>query len=61
MFKSLRNQFLAVASLLIMLGFAISAQLTSAAPRSQVLAATVVVLVTLPSSYWLVYRHGISF
>jgi hypothetical protein len=61
MFDSLRSRFLVVASLQIMVGFAISAQLTSAAARSQVLSAAVVLLVALPSSYWLVYRRGLSF
>ena len=57
--RSLRSQFLTVASLSIVVGFAVSAVVTPPDPATQIRTALVVLLVTVPLSYWLVYRRGL--
>ncbi|WP_318570947.1 DUF7534 family protein [Salinigranum marinum] len=57
MSQSLRSQFLTVASLSIVVGFAVSAVLTPPDPATQIRTALVVLLVTVLFSYWLVYER----
>ena len=52
---SKRLQFVIYESVLIVLGFSIAAQVTSAAVSSQVLATLVIAMVTLPLSYRVAY------
>ncbi|WP_262179470.1 DUF7534 family protein [Haloarcula laminariae] len=52
-------EFFAVESLLIMGGFFVAAFLLPPDPYSQLLSTVVILAVTLPLSYWLVYRRGI--
>jgi Sec-independent protein secretion pathway component TatC len=54
---SRRVQALIYESLLIMLGFAVAAQVSPPDPFTQVLAALVIFVVTLPVSYWLAYKR----
>lgn len=54
---SRRFRFVIHESLLIILGFAIAAQVSSPDVYSQVLGTAVVLTVTLPLSYWLVYKR----
>jgi Sec-independent protein secretion pathway component TatC len=54
---SRRVQALIYESLLIMLGFAVAAQVSPPDPFTQVLAALVILVVTLPVSYWLAYKR----
>ena len=42
-----------------MVGFVISVFLTPPDPFTQLFAALLVLLITLPFSYWLVYRRGL--
>ena len=51
-------QFGVVESLLIRLGFAIVAQVSPPDPFSQVVATVIILIVTLPLSYWLAYRRN---
>jgi len=44
-------------SALIILGFAIAAQVSPPDPYSQIVGALVILLVTLPLSYWVAYRR----
>ncbi|MBX0304262.1 DUF7534 family protein [Haloarcula salinisoli] len=53
-------EFLALESAFIMVGFAVAAQVAPPDPYSQVLGTLVILAVTLPLSYWLVYRRGLS-
>lgn len=59
MAPSLPAQFLVTECLLIYLGFAIAAFVGPPDPYSQILAALVILVVTVPFSYWLVYRRGL--
>jgi len=52
-----RSRFVIYESLLVILGFAIAAQLSPPDVYSQVLGAVVVLTITLPLSYWLVYKR----
>ncbi|WP_425492389.1 DUF7534 family protein [Halobellus inordinatus] len=55
--QSNRSQFVTYESALIILGFAIAAQVSPPDVYSQVLATLVVLVITLPLSYWLAYRR----
>ena len=55
---SSRMQFGMSESLLIILGFAIAAQVSPPDPVSQVIGTLVILAVTLPLSYWLAYRRS---
>lgn len=52
-----RSQFVTYESALIILGFAIAAQVSPPDVYSQVLATLVILVITLPLSYWLAYRR----
>ena len=52
-------EFLALESVFIMVGFAVAAFLLPPDPYSQILSTLVLLAVTLPLSYWLVYRKGL--
>ena len=54
---SRRSQFIIYESLLIILGFAIAALLSPPDVYSQILGTFVVLTVTLPLSYWVVYKR----
>jgi len=54
---SRRSRFVIYESLLIILGFAIAAQISPPDIYSQVLGTFVILTITLPFSYWLVYRR----
>ncbi|WP_442905031.1 DUF7534 family protein [Haloarcula sp. CGMCC 1.2071] len=54
---SRRLRFIIYEFLLIILGFAIAAQVSPPDPVTQILGTLVVLAVTLPLSYWLVYRR----
>ena len=54
-----RIQFFILEALLIYAGFAIAAVLTPPDPYSQLLTAVVLLAVTVPVSYWLVYKRGL--
>lgn len=56
MSPSRRSQFVIYESLLIILGFAIAAQTSPPDVYSQILGAFVVLVVTVPLAYWVVYR-----
>ena len=51
------SQFIIYESLLIILGFAIAAQVAPPDIYSQIIGTLVVLAVTLPLSYWLVYKR----
>jgi len=51
-------EFLAVEAAFIMVGFALAAQLLPPDLHAQILGTLVILAVTLPVSYWLVYRRG---
>jgi len=51
-------EFLAAEAAFIMVGFAVAAQLAPPDLDSQILGTLVILTVTLPLSYWLVYRRG---
>ncbi len=51
-----RSQFVIYESLLIILGFAIAAQVSPPDVYSQIIGTLVILLITLPLSYWLVYK-----
>jgi hypothetical protein len=51
-------EFLAAEAAFIMVGFAVAAQLAPPDPYSQILGTLVILAVTLPLSYWLVYRRA---
>jgi len=53
-------EFLAAESAFIMVGFAVAAQLLPPDPYTQVVSTLAILAVTLPLSYWLVYRRGRS-
>jgi Sec-independent protein secretion pathway component TatC len=55
--RSNRSQFVLLESLLIVLGFAVAAQVSPPDPFSQIVGTLVILLVTLPLSYWLVYER----
>jgi hypothetical protein len=55
--ESPRLQFVAVQSLLIILGFAIAAQVAPPDVYSQIVGTVVILVVTLPVSYWIAYRR----
>ncbi|MFC6903725.1 DUF7534 family protein [Halalkalicoccus tibetensis] len=57
--RSLWTRFLVVVSLLITLGFAVSAMVTPPDPATQALVLPVILLVAIPLSYWVVYRGGL--
>ncbi|WP_254840011.1 DUF7534 family protein [Natronomonas marina] len=59
MSRSRSSRFLAVEGLLIVLGFTIAAQVSPPDPYSQILGTLVILLVTLPLSYWLVYERDV--
>ncbi|MXR40663.1 hypothetical protein GRX01_04780 [Halobaculum sp. WSA2] len=52
-------RFLIFAVLLVSLGFAIGAMLTPPDPFTQLLTVPVILLVTIPLSYWVVYKRGL--
>ncbi len=52
------SQFVAYESLLIILGFAIAAQVSPPDVYSQIVGTVAVLAVTLPLSYWLAYRRS---
>ena len=54
---SRRSRFVIYESFLIILGFAIAAQLSPPDVYSQVVGTFVVLTITLPLSYWLVYKR----
>ncbi|WP_425604736.1 DUF7534 family protein [Halobellus ordinarius] len=54
---SRRSRFIIYESLLIILGFAIAAQVSPPDVYSQVIGTVVVLTVTLPLSYWLAYKR----
>jgi hypothetical protein len=54
---SRRSRFVIYESLLIMLGFAIAAQIAPPDIYSQLLGTFVILTITLPLSYWLVYKR----
>ena len=51
-----RSRFVLFESLLIILGFAIAAQVSPPDVYTQIIRTVVVLAVTLPLSYWFVYR-----
>jgi hypothetical protein len=51
------SQFIIYESLLIILGFAIAAQVAPPDIYSQIIGTLVILAVTLPLSYWLVYKR----
>lgn len=55
--ESPRLQFVLVQSLLIILGFAIAAQVSPPDVYSQLQGTLVILVVTLPVSYWIAYRR----
>jgi hypothetical protein len=57
MSQSQRSQFIVYESLLIILGFAIAAQVAPPDIYSQVIGTVVILAVTIPLSYWLVYKR----
>ena len=54
---SRRSSFVIYESLLIMLGFVIAAQISPPDPYSQIRWALVILVVSLPISYWLAYKR----
>ncbi len=54
---SRRSRLVLLESLLITLGFAVAAQVSPPDPFSQVVGTLVILLVTLPLSYWVVYER----
>ena len=54
---SRRSRFVIYESLLIILGFAIAAQVSSPDVYSQIIGILVILTITLPLSYWLVYKR----
>ena len=60
MSEKLLVEFLAAEAAFIMVGFAVAAQLAPPDPYTQLLVTLVILAVTLPLSYWLVYRRGRS-
>ena len=54
---SRRSRFAIYESLLIILGFAIAAQISPPDIYSQLLGTFVILTITLPLSYWLVYKR----
>lgn len=57
--QSLRTRFLLVSVLLVSLGFAVGAILTPPDAFTQLFTVPVILLVTIPLSYWLVYKRGL--
>jgi Sec-independent protein secretion pathway component TatC len=54
---SRRSRFVVYESLLIILGFAIAAQVSPPDVYSQMLGTGVVLTITLPLSYWVAYKR----
>ena len=54
---SRRSRFIIYESLLIILGFAIAAQVSPPDVYSQIIGTVVILTVTLPISYWLAYKR----
>jgi len=54
---SRRSRFVIYESLLIILGFATAAQISPPDVYSQLLGTFVILTITLPLSYWLVYKR----
>jgi len=54
---SRRSRFVTYESLLIVLGFAIAAQVSPPDVYSQIIATLVILTITVPLSYWLVYKR----
>lgn len=54
---SRRFRFVIYESLLIILGFAIAAQVSPPDVYSQIIGTLVILTITLPLSYWLVYKR----
>ena len=54
---SRRSRFVIYESFLIILGFAIAAQIAPPDVYSQVLGTFVILTITLPLSYWVVYKR----
>jgi hypothetical protein len=54
---SRRSRFVVYESLLIILGFAIAAQISPPDVYSQLFGTFVILTITLPLSYWLVYKR----
>ena len=54
---SRRSRFVIYESLLIILGFAIAAQIAPPDIYSQLLGTLVILTISLPLSYWLVYKR----
>jgi len=54
---SRRSRFVIYESLLIVLGFAIAAQIAPTDIYSQLLGTLVILTISLPLSYWLVYKR----
>jgi Sec-independent protein secretion pathway component TatC len=54
---SRRSRFVIYESLVIILGFAIAAQISPPDVYSQLLGTFVILTITLPLSYWLVYKR----
>ena len=52
-----RTRFVAYESLLIVLAFAVAAQVSPPDPLSQFASALAVLAATLPLSYWLAYKR----
>jgi len=52
-----RARFVAYESLLIILGFAVAAQVSPPDVYSQIVSTLVILAVTLPFSYWLAYKR----
>ena len=52
-----RSQFVIYESFFIILGFAIAAQISPPDVYNQVLGTFVILTITLPLSYWLVYKR----
>ena len=57
MSRSNRSQFVLYESALVMLGFAVAAQVTPPDVFVQVVSTLVILTVTLPVSYWLAYKR----
>ncbi len=57
--QRLWTQFLIVSVLLVSLGFGVGAMLTPPDPFTQVRTIPVILLITIPLSYWIVYKKGL--
>ena len=52
-----RARFVAYESLLVILGFAVAAQVAPPDPLSQIASTLAILAATLPLSYWLAYKR----